>query len=100
MECTDDKETMARFDDVMSSLSVSFIPFLDELHKFEKENPNYFLMFAFGKFTVHYQNARETYEIKESLFSAMATVANDPHTQAFISNFVGTTIHNGVTGYE
>jgi len=101
MEWMDDEVAMQKLDDLMKSLNDSLIPFLDILHTFECENPNYFLLFMTGKLVIFYDRAKNNgCDHKDALIESLTAVAEDAHTQQFISQFVGDKIHEGLTGYE
>ena len=101
MEWLDDELTMERLDELMKSLNTSLIPFLDNLHDFEGDNPNYFLLYIIGKLAIYYEKEKiENDNFKECLLASLSAVADDPHTQQFVSQFVGDKVHEGLTGYE
>lgn len=101
MEWLDDENAIGRLDELMKSLNDSLIPFLDCLHQFEGDNPNYFLLYIIGKLAIYYERAKTEHDnFKECLMVSLAAVADDPHTQQFVSQFVGDKVHEGLTGYE
>jgi hypothetical protein len=101
MEWLDDPDTVSSMDDLILSLETTLIPFLNNLHRVDGDNPHNFIIFTFGKFVVHYCTNRQQNIIpKESFITSVTTVANDPTVQTMISNTVGSAIHQGVTGDE
>ena len=101
MEWFDDADTVSSMDDLIRSLETTLIPFLNNLHRVDGDNPNNFILFTSGKFVVHYCKNRDGGgSPQESLITSVTTIANDPTFQSMIVNTVGGAIHQGVTGDE
>ena len=101
MEWLNDADTVSSMDDLIRSLETTLIPFLNNLHRVDGDNPHNFILFTMGKFVVHYCTNRDGGSVpQESLITSLTSIANDPTVQSMIANTVGGAIHQGVSGDE
>ena len=101
MEWLTDADTVSSMDDLIRSLETTLIPFLNNLHRVDGDNPHNFILFTMGKFVVHYcTNRDEGSPEQESLFTSLTSIANDPTVQSMVANTVGGVIHDGVNRNE